>query len=63
VIAGDAVTSHYRDAQQVLDDLAGLGIEYDDVVELLEVEGVQKFDDSWTQLRESLQGQLNAAAG
>jgi len=24
---------------------------------------VQKFDDSWTQLRESLQGQLNAAAG
>jgi transaldolase len=63
VIAGDAVTSHYRDSQQVLDDLAGLGIEYDDVVELLEVEGVQKFDDSWTQLRESLQGQLNAAAG
>jgi transaldolase len=63
VIAADAVTSHYRDAQQVLDDLAGLGIEYDDVVELLEVEGVQKFDDSWTQLRESLQGQLNAAAG
>jgi transaldolase len=63
VIAGDAVTSHYRDAQQVLDDLAGLGIEYDDVVELLEVEGVQKFDDSWSQLRESLQGQLNAAAG
>ena len=63
VIAGDAVTGHYRDAQHVLDELVGLGIEYDDVVELLEVEGVQKFDDSWTQLRESLQGQLNAAAG
>ena len=63
VISGDAVTGHYRDAQRVLDDLAGLGIGYDDVVELLEVEGVQKFDDSWTQLRESLQGQLNAAAG
>jgi transaldolase len=63
VIAGDAVTSHYRDAQQILDDLAGLGIGYDDVVELLEVEGVQKFDDSWKQLRESLQGQLSAAAG
>ena len=62
-IGGDAVTGHYGDAQQVLDDLSGLGIEYDDVVELLEVEGVQKFDDSWTQLRESLQGQLNAAAG
>ena len=63
VISGDAVTGHYRDAQQVLDDLAGLGIDYDDVVELLEVEGVQKFDDSWNVLRESLQTQLNAAAG
>jgi transaldolase len=62
-IRGDAITGHYRDAQQVLDDLAGLGIDYDDVVELLEVEGVQKFDDSWNQLLESLQGQLNAAAG
>ena len=62
-ISGDAVTGHYRDAQQVLDDLAGLGIDYDDVVELLEVEGVQKFNDSWNQLLESLQGQLNAAAG
>ena len=62
-ISGDAVTGRYRDAQQVLDDLAGLGIDYDDVVELLEVEGVQKFNDSWNQLLESLQGQLNAAAG
>ena len=62
-IAGGAVTGRYADAQRVLDDLGGLGIDYDDVVELLEVEGVQKFDDSWTQLRESLQSQLNAAAG
>jgi transaldolase len=62
-INGDQITGHYADAQQVLDDLAGLGISYDDVVEVLEVEGVQKFDDSWKQLRESLQGQLTAAAG
>ncbi len=62
-IDGDAVTGHYGDAQRVLDDLAGLGVDYDDVVEVLEVEGVQKFDDSWKQLRESLQAQLNAAAG
>ena len=62
-IKGDQVTGHYAQAQQVLDDLAGLGIGYDDVVELLEVEGVQKFDDSWHQLRESLQAQLTAAAG
>ena len=37
-----------RDAQQVLDDLAALGIDYDDVVEVLEDEGVEKFDASWT---------------
>ncbi len=59
-IAGDGITGHYADAQQVLDDLASLGIEYDDVVEVLEVEGVQKFDDSWHQLRESLKGQLTS---
>jgi transaldolase len=63
VIRGDTVAGHYRDAQQVLDNLAGLGIDYDDVVEVLEVEGVQKFDDSWKQLLESLQSQLTAAAG
>src|SRR6266545_5878097 len=62
-IGGDAVTGHYGDAQAVLDDLAGLGIGYDDVVGLLEVEGVQKFEDSWNQLRDSLQEQLTAAAG
>ena len=62
-IKGDQVSGYYAQAQQVLDDLAALGIGYDDVVELLEVEGVQKFDDSWHQLRESLQTQLTAAAG
>lgn len=61
VIGGDAVTGSYAAAQKVLDDLARIGIEYDDVVELLEVEGVQKFEDSWKQLLESVQGQLDAA--
>jgi transaldolase len=60
-VSADAVTAHYGDAQQVLDDLAGLGIEYDDVVNVLELEGVQKFDDSWKQLLESLKGQLAGA--
>ena len=31
-IAGDTVTANYADAQQVIDRLAALGIEYDDVV-------------------------------
>jgi transaldolase len=61
VIGGGAVTGNYAAAQKVLDDLAGIDIDYDDVVELLEVEGVQKFEDSWNQLLESVQGQLDAA--
>jgi hypothetical protein len=32
------------------------------VTQLLETEGVQKFEDSWNQLREAVQGQLDAAA-
>jgi transaldolase len=45
----------------VLAGLEELGIGYDDVVELLEVEGVRKFEDSYAQLSETVQGQLDAA--
>jgi transaldolase len=61
-IRGDTITGQYADAQQVLDRLAALGVEYDDVVELLEVEGVQKFEDAWATLLEGVQKQLTGAA-
>ncbi len=38
-IKADAVTGSYAAAQKVLDDLAELGIDYDDVVDTLEREG------------------------
>ena len=60
-IRGDAVSGTYDDARKVIDDLAELGIGYDDVIELLEAEGVQKFEDSYAQLAESVQAQLDAA--
>jgi transaldolase len=60
-LQGDQVTGNYADAQQVLDRLAAIGIDYDDVVELLEVEGVQKFEDAWATLLEGVQKQLDAA--
>jgi transaldolase len=60
VIRGNTIAGTYDDARQVLADLEALGIGYDDVVELLEVEGVQKFEDSYAQLSESVQGQLDA---
>ncbi|MBX3196030.1 MAG: transaldolase [Microbacteriaceae bacterium] len=47
---GDAVTGSYAQARQVLDDLAALGIDYDEVTALLEKEGVEKFVVSWNEL-------------
>jgi transaldolase len=61
VIRGDTITPNYAVAQKVLDDLAAAGIDYDDVVELLEVEGVQKFEDAWNELIESVTANLEKA--
>jgi transaldolase len=46
----------------VFADLSALGIEIDEVTELLETEGVQKFMDSWSILLEGVQQQLAAEA-
>jgi transaldolase len=60
-ISGNTIAGTYAEAQQVLDDLAALGIGYDDVIEVLEVEGVQKFEDSYHQLAESVKAQVGDA--
>jgi len=54
----DTVTSQYAQAQQVLDSLAQQGIDYHDVVEVLEREGVQKFEASYTELLDGVAEQL-----
>jgi transaldolase len=59
-IRGDTVTGAYADAQHVLDELARLGIDYDDVTAVLEREGVDKFEASWRDLLKSVEGQLEA---
>ncbi len=59
-VRGDAVRGTYDDARTALTALAGLGIEYDDVIDTLEREGVQKFEDSYSQLAESVSKQLDA---
>jgi transaldolase len=41
-------------ARQLLEDLAAAGIDYDDVVRVLEEEGVQKFSDSFDELLEGI---------
>ncbi len=60
-LAGDKVTGTEGDAQQVFDDLEAVGIDFDDVVDVLEREGVQKFDASWAELVETVQTALDEA--
>jgi transaldolase len=58
---GDAVTGSYAAAQKVLDDLAAVGVDYDDVTALLEKEGVEKFIVSWNELLDTVTAALEAA--
>jgi transaldolase len=60
-VLGDQVTTKYDDARKVMADLAEAGIDYDDVIETLEREGVEKFEKSWNELVETVRGQLESA--
>ncbi|GAA4490966.1 transaldolase [Actinoallomurus oryzae] len=61
-ISPDTVTGMYDQAEQVMAGLAEVGVEYDEVVQLLEREGVRKFTDAWTLLLRRLEESLAAAA-
>ena len=50
-------------AKQLLADLAEAGVDYDDVVETLEAEGVQKFADSFGELLEGIAAKSGALDG
>jgi len=58
---GDTITGHYDESQQVIDDLADLGIEYDDVIAVLEREAVEKFEKSWAELLDTVRDALDSA--
>jgi len=60
-VNGDQVTTKYAQARQVMDDLATVGVDYDDVIAVLEREGVEKFEKSWAELVETVRGQLESA--
>jgi transaldolase len=53
-LVGDAVHGTYDASRQVWADLEKLGISYDDVVQVLEDEGVSKFEVSWNQLLDTI---------
>jgi transaldolase len=60
-IRGDTVTGSYAEAHAVMERLNALGVSYDDVVDALEREGVEKFEASWKDLLESVRTQLGSA--
>ena len=60
-VTGDTITGTYAAAQQVFDELSTAGIDLVDVFKVLEDEGVDKFEKSWGELLEAVQGQLDAA--
>jgi transaldolase len=61
-ITGDSVSGNYADARARLDELAALGVSYDDVVQVLEDEGVRKFEAAWGELLESTKAELERLA-
>ena len=62
-VAGDRVTGFEGEAQQVLDRIEAVGVDFADVLVVLEEEGVQKFADSWSELEQTVADQLAAARG
>jgi transaldolase len=60
-VRGDTVTGAYDDAAGVMAAVREAGIDYDDVVKQLEVEGVRKFEDAWNELIEQVTAQLEKA--
>ncbi|WP_337063206.1 transaldolase [Kineococcus sp. G2] len=58
-VTGDTIRGSYGESQAVLDDLERLGVSYTEVVDLLEREGVEKFEKSWTELLQTVTDELD----
>jgi transaldolase len=61
-VTGDTVRGRYDEARKLFADLEALGVSYDEVVQVLEDEGVSKFDASWSELQDTVTSALKAAA-
>lgn len=60
VISGDTITGNYEEARSALASIESLGISYDQVVALLEQEGVDKFVVSWNELVATVSSALDS---
>ena len=56
--AGDTISGSYDDAVRLLGDLKAAGIDFDDVTDQLEREGLAKFEASWVELTATVAAEL-----
>jgi transaldolase len=61
-LRGDTVHGTYDESRAVFASLEALGIGYDDVVQVLEDEGVSKFEASWAELLQTIANELSLKA-
>jgi transaldolase len=61
-VPGDQVSGRVEQAQHVFDQLVAVGIDLDDVFAVLEREGAEKFEASWSELAKTVTDQLAKAA-
>jgi transaldolase len=61
-VRGDTVLEGVDEAKRLLEELRDAGVDYDDVVETLEREGVEKFSDAYDQLLEGIRAKKTVLA-
>lgn len=61
IVPTNSITNNYESAKMILLAVSAVGVDYDDVTDLLEREGVEKFIISWGELVESVANALQAA--
>jgi transaldolase len=59
-VVRSAIAGTYDESRATFADLERLGVSYDDVVRVLEEEGVSKFADSWNELLATIKAQLES---
>jgi transaldolase len=59
-IRGDTLLENVEEASRILDAFEAAGISYDEVVQVLEKEGVEKFSKSFADLIEGLESKLKS---
>jgi transaldolase len=61
-VTGDTIRGTYQQSRAELDAIEALGVSYDDVVQVLEDEGVSKFEAAWNELLDSTTAELKRLA-